>query len=180
MTKKESIIAVAILVLVGVSYRIFPHPPNFAPVAAISLFSGFLFRRYFILIPMAIMFLSDMVIGFYSWKLMAVVYGSFLLISLLGILIRKRKSILILFSYSLLGSILFFLLTNLAVWVFGSWYPHNLQGLADCYAMAVPFFKNTIMGDLFYVSIIFGCYEILAQPKEKLKFIFAKPISKLN
>ncbi|MCX6763739.1 MAG: hypothetical protein NTZ97_03360 [Candidatus Moranbacteria bacterium] len=175
MTTKEKVIAVIILILVGISYRLFPHPPNFAPVAAISLFSGFYFRRYFIFIPVVIMLVSDIFIGFYDWKLMAVVYFSFILVCFIGILMRKNKSVLSLIGYSLTGSILFFLLTNFAVWFFASWYPHNFQGLTECYLMAIPFFKNTIAGDLFYASVIFGCYEILAQPKEKLAFLWNRP-----
>jgi hypothetical protein len=175
MRNKEKIIAVLILILVGVSYRLIPHPPNFAPVAAISLFSGFFFRRYFILIPISIMLMSDIVIGFYDWKLMMAVYSSFVLVCFLGIILRKRKSVLFLIGSSLLGSVLFFILTNLAVWIFASWYPHNFTGLIECYAMAIPFFKNTLAGDMFYASVIFGSYELLAQPKEKLYFIWSKP-----
>lgn len=173
MTKKETIVAISILLIVGVAYRFFPHPPNFAPVAAIALFSGFFFRRYFILIPLAIMLVSDIFIGTYDWKLMAVVYSSFALIGLLGILLRKNKSVLSLVGYSLLGSILFFVLTNFAVWFFASWYAHDLSGLLNCYTLAIPFFKNTLAGDLFYTSVIFGVYELAAQPKEKLRFIFS-------
>jgi hypothetical protein len=174
MSKKETIIAIMILVLVGISHRIFPHPPNFAPVAAISLFSGFYFRRYFILIPIAIMLISDIFIGFYDWKLMSVVYLSFILISLIGIILRRNKSIVFLIGGSLFGSILFFLLTNIAVWIFGQWYTHDFKGLIECYTLAIPFFKNTLTGDLFYTSLIFGAYELLAMPKEKLSFIFSK------
>lgn len=148
--------------------------PNFAPVAAISLFSGFYFRKYFIFIPIAIMFISDIFVGFYDWKLMSAVYLSFVLIGLIGILTRKNKSILSIIGCSLAGSFLFFIITNFAVWIFSQWYPHNFSGLISCYEMAIPFFRNTILGDLFYSSIIFGCYELLAQPKEKLRFVFAK------
>lgn len=170
MSKKEKIIAILILILVGVAYRFFPHPPNFAPVAAISLFSGFFFRRYFILIPVAIMLLSDIFIGFYDWKLMAVVYSSFVLVSLIGIYLRKNKSVISLLGCAISGSVVFFLLTNFAVWALGSWYPHNLEGLLECYTLAIPFFKNTFMGDLFYSSVIFGLYEIAAQPKLRMAF----------
>lgn len=173
MKNKEKIIAILILIIVGVSYRLFPHPPNFAPVAAISLFSGFYFRRYFVLIPVFIMLASDLFIGFYDLRLMAVVYSSFLLISLIGILMRRNKSVIALVGCSLSGSLLFFILTNFAVWALGQWYPHNLGGLASCYYMAIPFFKNTLAGDLFYSSVIFGCYELLAQPKERLSFLLA-------
>lgn len=172
MTKKEKIIAILILVAVGISYRIFPHPPNFAPVAAIALFSGFFFRRYFVLIPLIVMFVSDIFVGFYDWKLMAVVYFSFVLIGLMGILIRKNKSVLSLIGCSLSGSVAFFILTNFAVWFLGPWYSHDWKGLVECYTLAIPFFKNTVAGDLFYVSVIFGVYELLAQPKERLAFIF--------
>lgn len=171
MSNKEKIVAVIILFIVGISYRLFPHPANFAPVAAIALFSGFYFRRFFIFIPIAIMFISDLFIGFYDWKLMGVVYLSFILIGLAGILMRKNKSILSVVGFSLFGSVLFFILTNFAVWFFAKWYSHDFRGLMDCYMMAIPFFKNTLLGDLFYTSIIFGCYEVIAQPKEKLCFL---------
>lgn len=171
MKNKEKIIAILILIIVGVSYRFFPHPPNFAPVAAISLFSGFYFRRYFILIPISIMLVSDLFIGFYDWRLMAVVYSSFLLISLIGILMRKNKSVITLVGCSLSGSVLFFILTNFAVWSLGQWYPHNFNGLMECYAMAIPFFKNTLAGDLFYSAVVFGCFELLALPEKKLTFL---------
>jgi hypothetical protein len=167
---REQLIVFLILVLIGVTYRVLPHPANFAPVAAISLFSGFYFRRYFIFVPALAMLASDFFIGFYSWKLMVAVYFGIFFASFLGTLMRKNKSILTLFTYSLLGSVFFYLSTNFAVWAFGNWYPHNWQGLTECYLLAVPFFKNTIAGDLFYSSIIFGLYELAVQPKEKLRF----------
>lgn len=168
---KEQIIAVLILILVGISYRILPHPANFAPVAAISLFSGFYFRRYFILIPIVVMLISDLFIGFYDFRLMAAVYSSFLLISLIGILMRKNKSVITLLGCSLSGSFLFFILTNFAVWALGQWYPHDFKGLVECYTMAIPFFKNTLAGDLFYSAVIFGCFELLALPEKRLAFL---------
>lgn len=174
MTKEEKIIAAGILILVGISYRLFPHPANFAPVAAISLFSGFYFRRYFIAIPLVAMFISDIFIGFYDWKLMASVYGSFILVSFIGVLLRRNKSVGALLGCSLAGSFLFFIITNFSVWAFSPWYSHNWQGLLNCYTLAIPFFKNTILGDLFYASVIFGSYEILAQPKERLAFLFSE------
>lgn len=180
MKKKETIFAILILFLAGVTYRFFPHPPNFTPVAAIALFSGFFFRRYFISLPIVIMFISDMFIGFYDWKLMIGVYSSFVMIIFLGMFLRESRSIISIITFSLFGSVLFFVLSNLAVWIFSNWYTHDLSGLSSCYAMAFPFFKNTLAGDLFYVSVIFGCYEILAQPKERLLFIFLKSKNKLE
>jgi hypothetical protein len=176
---REQIVVFLILVLVGVTYRVLPHPANFAPVAAIALFSGFYFRRYFIFVPALAMLVSDFFIGFYGWKLMVIVYFGIIFASFLGILMRKNKSILALFGFSLLGSVFFYLSTNFAVWAFGSWYQHNLQGLTECYLLALPFFRNTIAGDLFYSSIIFGLYELLVQPKEKLNFLPKLKTSKI-
>lgn len=179
MAKKETIIAASILLLAGIFYRFFPHPSNFAPVAAISLFSGFFFRRYFMALPLVIMLVSDIFIGLYEWKLMAVVYFSFIVIIFLGMSLRNNKSTMSIIGYSLAGSFLFFILTNFAVWLFSSWYVHSYGGLLNCYAMAIPFFKNTLTGDLFYTAMIFGCYEILAQPKERLRFLLANPKNNL-
>jgi hypothetical protein len=171
MQNKDKLIAIAILIIVGVSYRFFKHPPNFTPLAAISLFSGFYFRRYFVLIPIFIMIISDIFIGFYDWRLMAAVYLSLALISFAGVLMRKKSSVIALVGFSLSGSVLFFLITNFAVWLFGSWYAHDFSGLTQCYLMAIPFFKNTVAGDLFYLAAIFGAYELLARPKERLSFL---------
>jgi len=62
---------------------------------------------------------------------------------------------------SLLGSILFFLITNWAVWAFGELYTKDVSGLIMSYGMGLPFFRNTLLGDLFYVCVFFGIAELL-------------------
>jgi hypothetical protein len=57
---------------------------------------------------------------------------------------------------ALASSIIFFVLTNFGVWAFGSWYPKTWEGLVACYVAAIPFFHNTLLGDAFYVSVLFG------------------------
>lgn len=151
-----------IFVVLGAILRFAPHFPNFAPIAAMALFGGaYLNKKYALILPILAMLVSDYFIGFYDIKLMAGVYLSFIIVGLIGLFIKKHKNIGTIIGGALLGSVSFFVITNFAVWVFYSWYPHTLVGLGQCFAMAIPFFKGTLMGDLFYVAILFGTYELV-------------------
>ena len=143
--------------------RLIPHRPNFAPIAAMALFGGtYLNKKYALLVPIAAMLISDWFIGFYNPWIMASVYGSFIIIGLMGIWLKNHKTVANVLGASLFGSIIFFLVTNFAVWaVPHSMYPHNLQGLLQSYIMGLPFLKNTLLGDLFYVGALFGLYEVV-------------------
>ncbi len=159
-----ALLGILILVLLGVSLRLLPHLPNFVPIAAISLFAGvYLNRKYFFLVPISAMLLSDYFIGFYELKVMASVYFSFFIISLTGLFLRKHKNPAAIISCSLAGSLLFYLITNFAVFAFTPWYPKDLAGLLMSYTLALPFFRNTILGDLFYTSLFFGIWELYPQ-----------------
>jgi hypothetical protein len=87
------------------------------------------------------------------------VYGSIAVIVLIGIFLLKKVSIPRVIGSSLLASIAFFLISNFGVWLSDPDYPLNAAGLILCYEMAIPFFKNTIMGDLAYSAILFGGFE---------------------
>lgn len=142
--------------------RILPHPPNFAPIAAIALFGGvYLTKKYFWIVPLLALFVGDYFIGSYDTRLMVAVYGSFGIISLIGLWLRNHRSPGMIISSALVGSLLFYLITNFAVWAFSPWYPKDISGLMFSYTLALPFFKNTILGDLFYVSLFFGVYELV-------------------
>ncbi|NIM47622.1 MAG: hypothetical protein GTN40_05725 [Candidatus Aenigmarchaeota archaeon] len=162
-------------IITAVILRILPHAPNFAPIAAMALFGGtYLNKKYALLVPLAAMFISDYFIGFYDLKLEFTVWGSFLLVGLIGLWLRKHKNLRNIIGATLLGSVLFFIVTNFTVWAFSSWYPRTIQGLVQCYIMAIPFFRNTILGDLFYVGILFGSYEIvlyLVKNKRYLQYL---------
>ena len=152
---------VLFFILIGALVRLLPHPYNFTPIAAIALFGGvYLNKKYAFLIPVLAMLISDYFIGFYSLKLMAAVYGSFVLIGLIGLWLKKHKNYHTVIGASLLSSVLFFIITNFAVWVFTPWYDKTFSGLIYCYFLALPFFRNTLLGDLFYVSAFFGVYEL--------------------
>jgi hypothetical protein len=156
------LVAFAVLLRVLSHERILPLPANFAPVAALALFGGlYLGKKYAIIIPLAAEVMADFFIGFYQWPVMLAVWGSFILVGLIGLFIRKRKSVVTVISGTLASSLLFFLITNFAVWAAGTWYPKTLAGLGQCFTLAIPFFRNTILGDLFFVSVFFGIYELV-------------------
>jgi hypothetical protein len=141
--------------------RLVPHIPNFTPIAAMALFGGvYLNRRYAILVPLAAMAFSDVFIGFYSPVVMVFVYGSFVLTGLIGLWLKKRKSPGNVIFAAVGASMLFFLITNFAVWL-GGWYPRSIAGLIESYTLALPFFRNTLAGNLFYTGVFFGGYELV-------------------
>lgn len=143
-------------------FNYLPQIPNFAPIAALALFGGtYLSKKYALIVPIIAMLIADYFIGFYNPMVLASVYGSFILIGLIGIWLRNNKTLPNVIGGTLTGSIIFFLVTNLAVWLAPQfYYPHTLQGLVDCYVIALPFFRNTITGDLFYVGAFFGTMEL--------------------
>lgn len=153
------------LILLAVVSRLLPHPPNFTPLAAVGLFSGaYLGARKFWLIPVTALLLSDMVIGFYPPIVMVFVYGAFILCACIGrAFLYERHSLLRLGGATLSGAVIFFMLSNLGDWLSGLNYPRTLDGLLDCYVMAIPFFSNTLLGDLFYVACLFGMYELCSR-----------------
>ncbi|MGC9599212.1 MAG: DUF6580 family putative transport protein [Minisyncoccia bacterium] len=153
-----------LLALAAASFRLLPHPANFAPIGALALFLGArLPRRQGIGIVLGAMFVSDAVIGFYDWRLMAAVYGSFALATFLGGWIGTNFTWRKFALGTAGGSVLFYLSTNFAVWALSPWYPHTLAGLLACYAAAIPFFRNTLLGDLGFGAAFFGVYAWAAQ-----------------
>lgn len=153
-------IASLIMIIVGVSARLLPHPPNMAPITALALFSGVYLPKKYFFIPLAAMFISDMFIGFYGIT-MLYVYGSFALVGLLGWWLRNQKGAFNIFVASIASSVLFYLITNFAVWLYPhSFYSKDLSGLLESYYLAIPFFRNTLLGDLGYTTLFFGSYEL--------------------
>jgi hypothetical protein len=132
------------------------------PVSAIALFGGvYLSRKTALILPLAIMAVSDIFLGHYEMGVMISVYASFLLCVLIGFWLKKNKKWYTVLGTSLFGSSLFFLITNFAVWFLTPWYEKSWAGIIQCYFMALPFFRNTLLGDLFYISIFFGVYELI-------------------
>lgn len=153
-SKNPPIILLVVIVFGVVLMRLIPHPPNLSPIGALALFSGAYFenRTKFIL-PIAALFLSDLIIGFHTT--MPFVYGSFIVTILLGAYLKQKQSILRIGCLSMISSVLFFFITNFGVWATSSMYASTFSGLMNAYAMGVPFFRNTVAGDLVYSFILF-------------------------
>jgi hypothetical protein len=151
------------LILVAAILRFLPHPPNFAPITALALFGGSYLKnkKLAFIIPLGAMLVSDWFIGFYYWPIMLSVYFSFAISGLLGLWLKKHKSLPKVLGVTLLASVQFYLITNFAVWAFGTMYPLSISGLFASYINALPFFRNTIFGDLSYVAGLFGLYELV-------------------
>jgi hypothetical protein len=144
------------MVLAGTAARLIPHPPNFSPIASLALFGGATFasKRAAFLVPLTAMFLSNLVLGFSA--ITPVIFGSFALITCLGFWARRRLTVWRLTGASVAGAVLFFVITNFGMWALEDWYPKTPAGLAECYAAAIPFFRNTLWSNLFFSAVLFG------------------------
>lgn len=149
------------MIIAAAFVRLIPHPPNFAPIAAMALFGGAYFTKKWaaFLIPLAAMFLTDLFLGFH--ETMWAVYLSFVLIVVLGMVMIKQKKIGNIFFASVSASVLFFIISNFGTWISTPYYEKTGAGLAACYTAAIPFFHQTLLGDLFFVAILFGLYELV-------------------
>ena len=146
------------IILFAIFSRFIPHPPNFTPITAIALLSskGFTNRWIIFLIPIISLFISDLFLGLHD--LIPFVYCAFILITLLGISAKKISIGIVLMS-----STIFFFISNFGVWFYN--YPLTLNGLISCYTLAIPFFLNTILGDLAYCAIMIYPYYALRKNK---------------
>jgi hypothetical protein len=155
--------AVALAVLVGVAAasRLLPHPPNVTPLGALALFGGAVFSdlRLAFGVPLAAMLVSDLVLGLH--ETLPAVYAAFALVVCIGVWVRRRRTPLRIGAGAVAGSVVFFVVTNFAVWLAGGLYPRTLQGLLAAYVAAIPFFRNTLAGDLVYTACLFGGFALL-------------------
>ena len=135
--------------------RIIPHPPNFTPILATAIYTPYMVNDKWIavLIPLSAMFIADIIIGFHPYMLW--VYGAIGLSTLISSWsMRFNKKYIQLGVMAILSSILFFIITNFAVWAIWDYYPKTIDGLIICYIKAIPFFQNTLLGTIIYTAII--------------------------
>jgi hypothetical protein len=152
------------LTVAGALLRLAPHPFNFAPVGGVSLFAGARLRGWqAYLLPLALMAVTDPLLGGYSFAT-PFVYASFLISVWLGRrLLRNSESPLRIGGVAAASSLQFFLISNFAVWLHGVLYPVTLSGLAQCFTMAIPFYGRTLAADLFYSAVFFGLHAWLSR-----------------
>ncbi|MDR1348089.1 MAG: hypothetical protein LBJ63_06660 [Prevotellaceae bacterium] len=166
---------IAIIILTAAMSRLIPHLPNFAPIGGMALFGAVYCsnRLWAFIIPVVSMWISDLVLNnvmyaqyfdnfvwIYSGSLF--VYGAFAFITLWGIFILQKTNIVNLISAVLGASVIFFIVSNFGVWLTSGMYPNTFDGLLVCYIAGIPFFRNTLLGDIFYTGILFATFEMLA------------------
>jgi len=144
------------LILILVLARLIPHPPNFTPIIAVAILSGYFFKNIYLSFAALLisLLLADFFIGFYNNMLF--VYLSLLLIVFIFHKISEKMNFKNLFICGFIGSLIFFIISNFGVWVLGSPgvldlpYEKNLNGLVECYILAIPFFGNTFLSTLIF------------------------------
>lgn len=133
--------------------RWLPHPPNMTAVGALALLSGALWGRrlWAPLVPLAVLFVSDLILGFHSTFVW--VYAAFVLVALMGMAVKPQNG----WGRSVMGaglsSLIFFAISNFGVWMTGGLYPKTGAGLVECYVMALPFLQNQFAGDLIFTAV---------------------------
>jgi hypothetical protein len=149
--------ALLFAILAAALLRLVPHPPNFTPIGAMALFSGaYLGQRWLAFAaPVAALLISDIVIGFYPGMLFQ--YAATLLAVAIGsAMLSRRRSALRIGGAAVASSILFFAVSNFGAWTSTGMYPHTPAGLGAAYVAAIPFFQNSLAGDLFFAALLFG------------------------
>ncbi|MBU3821703.1 hypothetical protein KO566_06495 [Flavobacteriaceae bacterium XHP0103] len=151
---KKQIVIIS-FILVAAILRVLPHFPNVTPITAMALFSGVYFtqKKYAFIIPLLAMFLSDLFLGFSFISFF--VYAAFILVGYIGVASKKMN-----IKTILLSSISFFVITNFGVWLIG--YPNTLNGFIECYTLALPFFRNSLIGDFVFSGIMYYGFEFVS------------------
>ena len=167
ITLKKEIFPISLILILALA-RLIPHPPNFTPIIAVAILSGYFFKNIYLSFATLLiaMLLADAFIGFYNHMLF--VYLSLFLIVFLFYKISEKINFKNLFIYSFIGSIIFFIISNFGVWALGSPgildipYERNLNGLVECYVLAIPFFPNTFLSTLIFAYPVIFIYKSLA------------------
>jgi hypothetical protein len=143
------------LIIIALGSRLIPHLPNFSPLAAVTLFGAVNIKNKKIafLIPLFSIIISDLFIGMYSISIF--VYISIIAITIYSLYSRKMN-----IKTVLINSILFFLISNFGVWILH--YPNNIQGLIECFTLAIPFYRNSLLGDLFYSGVLYYSFKFIS------------------
>jgi hypothetical protein len=169
------LVALLSAIAAAAALRLVPHPPNFSPIDAMALFSGaYLGRRGIAFVaPLAALLLSDVVLGFYHG--VATVYATVALIVVIGWWLSSGRTPLRVGVAAIASSVTFFVITNFGMWLFSGFYPVTYAGLVACYAAAIPFFQNTVAGDLFYSVLLFGGFALAQHLLPQLRSGEAQP-----
>lgn len=173
------LLSAALLILFAALTRLFPHYPNFTAIGAIAIFGGTVIKdkKLAFLLPLGALFLSDVCLqlftnvpGFYG-KGQIFIYAAFILITWLATFMKKKNVVNIAFA-GVWSGVLFYLISNFGEWLFSTLYPRTLAGLGQGYIAGLPFYRgeffgsfflNAIMGNLFFLAVLFGAYAVVKQ-----------------
>jgi hypothetical protein len=166
---KTQVIAISVIIFALALFRLLPHWPNVSPVAAMALFGGAYFadKRLALIVPFAALLLSDLFLGLHDT--MIFVYAGFALTVAVGVLLKRRVTITNTAFATVASSLIFFLLTNFGVWMTSALYAKSAAGLMQAYVAGIPFFQNSLLGNLVYSAVIFGGYAFLQRHVAVLK-----------
>ncbi len=166
---RAKLITLTAIIFILATFRLLPHWPNVSPVAAMALFGGAWFsdKRVAFIIPFVALFLSDLVLGLHNS--MIFVYAGFALTVVIGFQLQKRMTITNTAFAVVVSSVVFFLLTNFGAWMTSGLYAKSMAGLMESYVAGIPFFQNSLLGNLVYAAVIFGGYQLLQKYITALK-----------
>lgn len=163
---------IAIFTLIGVLSRLVPHIPNMTAVGGAAFFVGAKYgAKKSLIVILLTMLITDSVQGLHS--VMWATYGSLCVSIFIGKYISSKRHVGWIIGGSLFSSLVFFVLTNFAVWLAPNFmYQKTLSGLVECYTMAIPFFRNSLVGDLLYSGIFFGGFALVQSiNRKRLNFL---------
>lgn len=166
---KTRVITITAIIFALALFRLLPHLPNVSPVAAMALFGGAYFadKRMAFIVPFLALFVSDLVLGLHNS--MIFVYAGFALTVVIGFQLQKRVTLTNTAFAVVVSSVLFFLLTNFGAWMTSGLYAKSAAGLMQAYAAGIPFFQNSLLGNVVYAAVIFGGYHLLQKNITALK-----------
>ena len=141
----------------GILSRLIVHTPNFTPILSMALLAGiYLKGRQAVVVPLVLMVISDFLIGFYG-KEMLFTWAAIMLVSLVGVWLKAKKSLATVLGGSIGSALVFFIVSNLGSWL--TLYPHTVKGLQQCYIMAIPFFRSSLISTVAYSLVFYAGYE---------------------
>lgn len=173
------------LILIGFIYRILPlNIPNVSPIAAMALLGGLYLNKKWLafLVPIVALFASDLILNntinrvFFAERTGFIVfadymlwtYAAFALTVVIGFILARSKSMTKILVGGFSASVLFFVVTNFGTWTMGTLYPDNFAGLSACFAAAIPFFRNTLIGNMVFITLTVGAVELFRARSGKL------------
>lgn len=156
-------------ILIGLAAiaRLIPHAWNFTPVGGVGLFAGAYCKpKYAWHVPILVLLISDLFLGFYNPVVLAGVYLGFAVAPFIGRwLLARRRSVVRVGAAVWISATIFFLVSNFGVWLAS--YPLTLSGFIECYTLALPFYGTALIGDALYATALFGGYETFLRLKRR-------------